>query len=168
MTETYLEVRRRDSPEVITAIEILSPANKLTGSGRRSYLAKRDQVLDSSANLVELDLLRAGAPMPFARPIPRSDYRVLVSRAHTRPRGHLYLIQMRHTLPTIPIPLQPGDDEPGVDFTALLHALYRRARYDLTLDLSPGACAAAGCGDGGVGGGVGGGGGGRQVGREPL
>ena len=45
---------------VVTSIEILSPDNKSSGSGLDSYQRKRSELLDSGANLVEIDLLRAG------------------------------------------------------------------------------------------------------------
>jgi len=32
------------------------------------------------------------------------------------------------------LPLLPGDDEPEVALNHILHALYRRARFDLRLD----------------------------------
>jgi len=45
---------------LVTAIEVLSPDNKVGGEGRNSYLRKREEVWNSGANLVEIDLLRAG------------------------------------------------------------------------------------------------------------
>ena len=47
---------------VVTAIEVLSPTNKAPGEGRDAYLQKRDEFWDAGANLVEIDLLRAGEP----------------------------------------------------------------------------------------------------------
>ncbi len=59
--EKYLVIRRLDSSEVVTVIELLSPFNKRMGTrGRPTYLAKRQEVLQSATNLVELDLLRGG------------------------------------------------------------------------------------------------------------
>src|SRR5438093_4225285 len=63
--EKYLVIRKLRSSEVVTVIEVLSPSNKRAGSeGREEYLAKRDEVLQSRTNLVELDLLRGGARLP--------------------------------------------------------------------------------------------------------
>jgi hypothetical protein len=45
---------------LITLIEIVSPLNKRPGVDRRAYLRKQRDVLESDANLVEVDLLRAG------------------------------------------------------------------------------------------------------------
>ena len=33
-----------------------------------------------------------------------------------------------------PLPLLPGDEEPLVELGTIFHALYQRARYDLSLD----------------------------------
>ncbi|MGH3577865.1 MAG: DUF4058 family protein, partial [Mycobacterium sp.] len=42
-------------------IEVLSPANKAAGSeGRRLYLAKQRQLLESQTHLLEIDVLRQG------------------------------------------------------------------------------------------------------------
>jgi hypothetical protein len=59
--EAFLTIRTRDTMDVVTLIEVLSPTNKRSGSdGRREYLEKREAVLLSSTHLVELDLLRGG------------------------------------------------------------------------------------------------------------
>ncbi|MBD2771264.1 DUF4058 family protein [Iningainema sp. BLCCT55] len=62
--QSYIEVKDAATKEVVTAIEILSPANK-RGYGRQKYESKRQQVLDSLTHLVEIDLLRDGDPLPI-------------------------------------------------------------------------------------------------------
>ena len=119
---------------LVTIIELLSPANKLHRRGRLKYEAKRRRIFDSPTNLVEMDLLRVGRPMPLLRPPPPSDYRILISRGDLRPRSRLYAFSVRHAIPTIPVPLLPGDDEPELPLNAVLHGLYERARYDLRLN----------------------------------
>jgi hypothetical protein len=91
VVERYLEIRTLDDRQrVVTAIEVLSPTNKLSYEGRELYLAKRLKVLASNTNLVELDLLRAGQPMPMRKPgDAKLDYRILVSRASQRPASDL-------------------------------------------------------------------------------
>ena len=54
----YLEIRDMATSEVVTVMEVLSPTNKRPGEGRRTYEAKRQTVLASPTNLVEIDLLR--------------------------------------------------------------------------------------------------------------
>jgi hypothetical protein len=132
--ETYLEVRATQGGQVITALEILSPANKLPGEGRAQYERKREAVLDSLTHLVEIDLLRGGLPMAMFGNDHGADYRILVSRAWRRPRADLLPFTVRQPIPDFPLPLQRGDAEPVVPLNALLHELYDRAGYDLRLD----------------------------------
>ncbi len=60
--EGFIEVRRVRSPKQgVTLIEVLSYANKAPGSkGRKEYLDKQQQILQSDTNLLEIDLLRRG------------------------------------------------------------------------------------------------------------
>ncbi len=133
--EWYLEIRRVGTGKVATVIEVLSPTNKSHRPGRKQYLRKREHILDSSTNLVEIDLLRKGKPMPITTHEPlTSDYRVLISRGQSRPSARLLAFGVRQAIPEIPIPLLPKDPEPTLDLNAVLHALYERARFDLQLD----------------------------------
>ena len=132
--ETFLEVRTAKEGEVVTVLELLSPTNKRSGTGRRIYLDKRELILSTRTSLVELDLLRAGEPMPTVRPRVRSDYSVLVSRGHRRPKADLIPFGVRDPIPQFPLPLRRGEDEPAVDLGTILHALYERASYDLRID----------------------------------
>lgn len=132
IVERYLEIHEARQGRLVTIVEILSPANKI-GAGRRKYLRKRERILETLTHLVEVDLLRAGAPMPVSRKV-ESAYRLLISRGDTRPRARLYLFGVRQPIPTFPLPLLPGDAEPTVDLNDLLHSLYTRARYDLRVD----------------------------------
>jgi hypothetical protein len=132
--ETFLEIRDVGTDRVVTVVEILSPANKATGEGRRQYKDKRLALLGSRTHLVEIDLLRAGASMPMFGAVPPSAYRLLISRAEERPQARLLPVNLRQPIPPFRLPLQPGDDEPTIDLSSLLHALYDRAGYDLRLD----------------------------------
>jgi hypothetical protein len=132
--EGYLEVREVATGEVVTAIEILSPTNKRPGRGREKYANKRQRVLGSFTHLVEIDLLRAGEPMPILSNGIRTDYRILVSRAERRPEADLYAFNLQNGIPQFPLPLRQGDNEPLVDLQELLHRVYDRAGYDLALD----------------------------------
>jgi hypothetical protein len=134
VSENFLEVREVIAGKLVTILELLSPVNKLYEEGRQQYLQKRSQVLLSQTNLVEVDLLRAGLPMPVVGPPVQSDYRILISRAWQRPRGQLYTFNLRQPIPVFPLPLLRQDESPEVDLGQILHALYGRARFDLRLD----------------------------------
>jgi Protein of unknown function (DUF4058) len=132
--ETYLEVRETGTDYVVTVLEILSPTNKRPGRGRRIYEDKRMEVLVSRTHLVEIDLIRAGEPMPITGNGRGSDYRILVSRGDCRPNASLYAFGVRQRIPPFSLPLKPNDQEPIVDMGKILHDLYDWASYDLRLD----------------------------------
>jgi hypothetical protein len=134
--ERYLEIREVTTSDVITVLEILSHSNKSTRQGREQYERKRLSVLASLTNLVEVDLLRAGDPMPMR--IAGLDnlgaYRLTVSRSQRRPQADVYLFGVRDAIPDVPIPLRPGEDEPVLTLNQILHDLYDRVGYDLAID----------------------------------
>jgi len=132
--EWFLEIHDVETGTLVTVLEILSLFNKIHPQGREEYIKKRTRVFGSRTNLVEIDLLRAGQPMPLQRKPVRSDYRILISRGATRPKAKLATFNVRQPIPSIPIPLLPEDGEPDLDLGAVFHALYGRARFDLRLN----------------------------------
>ena len=132
--EKYLVIRRLDSSAVVTVIELLSPFNKRPGTrGRPTYLAKRQEVIQSATSLVEIDLLRGGEQLPTLEPLPVGDYFTLIRRATRRSTFSVYAWPMNHRLPTIPIPLDPGDREVSLDLQAVFDTVYDEAGYDYSL-----------------------------------
>lgn len=133
--ETYLVIRDVQSLEVVTLIETLSPANKRPGSvGRRQYLEKREQVLQSPSHLIEIDLLRGGSRLPVIGTLPPGDFYAIVSRATHRPRAQVFAWTMRDPLPVISIPLLTPDPDITLELGLAFQTVYERSRYDLTLD----------------------------------
>ncbi len=131
--EGYLEVRLVPTGEVVTVIELLSTSNKQPGKDRETYIEKRDTLLDSRVNFVEIDLLRAGPPMPHTEKGANSHYRLFIRRS-VRPReARLYPFYVRQPIPTFPLPLRADDAEPTVDLGELIKATYDRAGYDLVI-----------------------------------
>ena len=100
--ESFIEIRDRETREVITVIELLSPTNKTPGSDREQYLGKRSVLLASNTHVVEIDLLRGGERAPV-RDMPACDYVVMVSRSYERPRVELWPL----------CPIGPAADDPG-------------------------------------------------------
>ena len=134
VSENFLEIHEVRTGKLVTVLELLSPVNKLHRQGREEYERKRGHIFRTWTNLVEIDLLRAGEPMPVVGVQVQSDYRILVSRGIQRPHASLIAFNLRQPIPAFTLPLLPGDDEPEVALNHLLHALYRRARFDLRLD----------------------------------
>jgi Protein of unknown function (DUF4058) len=123
-----LEIRDRRNRRVVTAVELLSPANKSPGPDRDDYLAKRRQVLASQTHLVEIDLRRGGV-RPDLPTLPPCDYYLLVSRYEERPDVGMWPISLRERLPPFPIPLTSPDPDVEVDLQALLDRVYDAADY---------------------------------------
>lgn len=137
-TEAYLEIITQDTGEVVTLIELLSPANKV-GDGREQYLQKQHDILSSPVNLVEIDLLAYGQATVLARNAPISepaDWRYLISISRGRPRRRLevYAVPLAQRLPNCRIPLRPPDGDVVLDLTAVLNRSYDVGSYDLLLD----------------------------------
>lgn len=132
---TNVEIRDVQRRRLVTAIEILSPTNK-RGRGRRQYLAKRERILDSSAHLIEIDLVRRGARVPMRQRLPDQPYFVLVSRAERRPVLDVWPIGLRDKLPTVPVPLRRKDPDATLDLQAALTWVFDFLSYELIIDYS--------------------------------
>ena len=126
---SYLEIRDLDAREVVCVLELLSPTNKYAGGDRELYLGKRQQLLASTASLVEIDLLRGGPRLPMPG-LPACDYCIFISRGWERPKAGAILLRLAEPLPTIPIPLREGEPEAGLDLQTLLHTIYDTAGYE--------------------------------------
>jgi hypothetical protein len=129
------------SERVVTALELLSPANKVPGEGGLdAYLEKRAELLACQCNLVELDLLRGGQRLPMSGPLPPADYYAFIGRVGKKPRCHVTGWSLRSPLPTIKIPLLAPDPDVLLDLQFVFRAAYepalydRRLRYDQPLD----------------------------------
>ncbi len=131
--ERFLEIRDVGTGTVVTVVEVLSPKNKRPGEGKLKYDAKRQAILNSATHLVEIDLLRTGAPKLMAGGIP-SDYRILVSRGDRRPAAELYPFNVRDPLPRFLLPLRPGDQEPVIDMPSVLAQVDQEAALALAIN----------------------------------
>ncbi len=130
--DRYIEILDARGHEVVTTIELLSPANKLAESrGRAQFLSKRGTILHSRTNWVEIDLLRAGQrPAEVAG---QSDYYALQRRVGRRQYLAWYW-NLRDPLPTIAVPLTPEYADVPLDLGAILAGVYARAFYALSVD----------------------------------
>ncbi|MGP0067286.1 MAG: DUF4058 family protein [Isosphaeraceae bacterium] len=128
-----VEIRDRLERRLITSIEVLSPTNK-RGEGRDEYLAKRHRILLSQSHLIEVDLLRAGRRIPMTRELPSAPYYVYVGRFETRPDTDVWPVPLDQPLPTIPVPLLPGDADVPLDLQLALTTVYDLSDYGLEID----------------------------------
>ena len=133
--EARVEVREVGTHEVVTVIEVLSHANKAPGTaGRRSFLQKRDEVLASPANWVEIDLLRAGSGHRLRQRYRHRHYLVYSSPPDLRPAGKVWPLRLQDPLPVVGIPLRTPDPDAPLDLGRALALAYDRAAYDATVN----------------------------------
>ena len=128
MTERWIEIRRLEDRSVVAVVELLSPSDKV-GRGREEYLAKRELLIAEPVHLVELDFLLKGQRLPMGRPLPAGDFYAIVSREERRPDAEVYAWSIRAPIPSIPIPLDPGDADLAISLGELYLLALDRARY---------------------------------------
>ncbi len=133
--EARIEILDQEGRSVVTAIEFLSPSNKVSSSpGGKSFEAKRKEIMDTAIHWVEIDLLRAGRRIRFRRRFPDCEYLAYVSHAERRPQGLIWPIRLSQRLPVISIPLKPEDADATLDLQDVLNTAYDRAGYDLDVN----------------------------------
>ncbi len=132
--KSFLKIIDVHSHRVITVLELLSPANKTPGKDRDAYLAKREEYLASSTNLVELDLLRGGVRPPVRGPMPAADYYIIVCPASQFPRAGVWPMTVRDPFPEVPIPLLTQDPALGLSLQNCFQRAFAEGRYDQEID----------------------------------
>jgi hypothetical protein len=132
---TRVVIRTVEGDTLVTAIEILSFANKRPGhAAYLTYRRKRRAILASTAHLLEIDLLRAGERSPLAEPLPEAPYFIILSRAERRPVAEVWPLHLQEPLPILPVPLLPPDPDVPLDLGHALRTIYDRSGYDLRID----------------------------------
>jgi hypothetical protein len=133
---TWVEIRALPELELVTAVEVLSPINK-SWQGRQAYLDKRDKLHASRVNLVEIDLLLGGSPLPMKERIEPGAYYAIVARGARLPVAEVYRWTVRDPLPSLPIPLREPDPDILIDLAELVTRVYNLGRYARTLRHDP-------------------------------
>jgi Protein of unknown function (DUF4058) len=138
----FVEIRdSSDGHKLITLIEIVSPSNKWHGPDRQAYERKQREVLQSDANLIELDFLRDGRRIlpdlnlgALIQDLPEPlAYLVLVNKAWRRVPGvsayQIFPIGLREWLPCIPVPLKETEEEVTLDLQFAFNRAYDTGPY---------------------------------------
>jgi hypothetical protein len=125
--EEFIEIRQRGDGRLVTLVDVVSPANKMTVAGRQAYLDKRREGKACGASLVELDLVLQGQPtLEYSREnLPDWDYAVTVTRSTQPERYEIYTATLQKRLPRFRLPLAADDRDTVLD----LHAAFTRC-YD--------------------------------------
>jgi hypothetical protein len=134
--EPYLEIRQSSDGRLVTAVEVVSPANKTTDAGRQAYLDKRRQDRGRGANLVEIDLILQGRPtLEYSRDgLPDWDYAVTVTRATQPERFEIYTSTLQKRLPRFRLPLAADDRDTVCDLQPVVLRCYEQGGYADRID----------------------------------
>ena len=139
--EVFVEIfSTRGQHRLITVIEVLSPANKASGSeGRQLYLRKQREILASQTHLIEIDLLRQGEhtvapPVDYLLQQGHWDYLVSLHRGGQDEQFEVWAISLRQRLPRIHVPLADGDPDVVLDLQEVLDRCYDDGAYARALD----------------------------------
>lgn len=139
----HIEIRRLDDQEpLVTAIEVISPTNKLDIRNRRKYVNKREAYYAARVNVVEIDLLRAGEPLidvPWHRLPPEllTPYKACIRRVpapDTDQEVEYYPLRLRARLPRLRIPLRHGDTDVILDLQKPIEKAYAVGRFGRRLN----------------------------------
>ncbi len=122
------------SGRVITAIEFLSPWNKVGARARERYTRKQSDYQAAGINLVEIDLVRQGryvmlAPLEDIPKSTRLGYMICVYRDIIPDQIELYAAPLQMPLPNIPVPLRPTDPDAVLQLQPLIDTCYQDGRY---------------------------------------
>lgn len=132
--QPYIEIIEPAARDrVITSIEVLSPSNKTPGEGQNSYVQKRNELWGAGANLVEIDLLRAGVAtvrVPEQRLGELLPWQYVIAVTRRRPgREEVYAVRLEDRLPPVGIPLLPQDKDAVVDLQAVFTRCWDEGPY---------------------------------------
>jgi hypothetical protein len=132
--QPFLTLRSRDGRQLVTILELLSPTNKKPGDGQTEYRLKRENIIASHVNLVELDFLRGGARLPTREPLPENDYFVNVLRATKFPKVDVYGWSLAEPMPTIAVPLATDDADVEIPLQSVFNLVFDRSGYRNSLN----------------------------------
>lgn len=125
--EVYLEILDSQSGDLVTLIDLLSPSNRRPHAHRNEFLQKRDEILGSHVNDVEIDLLRAEPRLPIDG-LPKCDYYVLIRDAAEARNARVYPIQLSQRLPVVTMPLREPE-RVDIDLQNVFDETFDEGRY---------------------------------------
>ena len=134
-TKRHIEiVDLNNGNRVVTAIELLSPANKQEEAGRSAYRRKQREYIEAGVNLVEIDFIRTGSfivAAPEGR-IPwdmRTPFIICIRRAYRPEQAEIISVALEQPVPNFRLPLRQTDADAVLRLQPLLDDCYRRGRY---------------------------------------
>jgi hypothetical protein len=134
--EEFIEICQRSDGRLITLLDVVSPANKVTAAGRSAYLEKRREGKQANANLVEIDLVLQGQPtLEYSRDgLPEWDYAVTVTRSAKPEQYEIYTATLQKRLPRFRLPLAGDDRDMVLDLQTAVARCYDQGGFASQID----------------------------------
>jgi hypothetical protein len=134
--ESFIEIEQRSDKRLITLLEVVSPANKITAEGRRQYLERRAEVRTMNVHIVEIDLVLQGqALIEYAKEsAPSWDYAVVVTRWTHPERYEIYSATLPKRLPRFRVPLASDDRDTVLDLGTAVSRAYDQGDFIKHID----------------------------------
>jgi hypothetical protein len=129
--QRHLLLRDRRDQRLITAIEVLSPANK--GGSLGKHLQKLETFWRSEVTTIDIDLLRGGTnpyitgDPEFDDNWPEAPYHVITTEPNRQTA--VWAVGLTEKLPPIPIPLTDPDPPAILDLQRAFTELYTYSTY---------------------------------------
>jgi hypothetical protein len=129
--EEYIEVRHMSDGRLVTLVDVVSPCNKATQTGRQVYLETRRAARDVGASIVEIDLVLQGySTLDYSRDgLPHWDYAVTVTRSAQPDRFEIYTATLQKRLPRFRLPLAQDDRDMVVDLQTTFTRSYDQGGF---------------------------------------
>lgn len=126
--EIFIEITAVATWQVVTVVELLSPANK--NGGRGQYIERRQQLLKEPVNIVEIDLTRGGVRPLFEFDFAPNSYCFLLSPVSDRPYTSVIEWMVKDPVPELSVPVT-GEDVPiQLRLSEIIETQRRLGRYE--------------------------------------
>ncbi len=135
---TVIIIDTTSGDRVVTAIEMLSPANKIGLKGRNRYETRRNAYISGGANLVEIDLLRNGGYILGApeHRIPPGKHSIISVWRRITLKWEVYPVALGDPLPNFRVPLRSGDRDIILRLQEAFDDNYVNGAYSRRIDYS--------------------------------
>lgn len=127
-----IEIRDKANNELITTIEIISPANKRE-PGYSKLVEKQRKLHSRGVHLLEIDLIRRGQRQ-CKHPVAQSAHYLVTLLRGNIDEINIWAIDVKDELPVLPIPLKQNDATAILDLQRAFDSMYQERLYADSVD----------------------------------
>jgi hypothetical protein len=122
-----IEIRDKENNELITTIEIISPANK-RNPGYDKYVEKQRKLHERGVHLLEIDLIRQGERQ-YKHPVAVSAHYLVTLLRGNAYKVDVWAIDIKDKLPVLPVPLKSPDADAILNLQKAFDEMYGERLY---------------------------------------